>query len=147
MSRRKRDRKVLLPPVINGMSVCGVRGRKFQEINLGLDEFETIRLLDYRGLTQEEAAVLMEVSRPTLTRIYERARQKMASALVEGRGLRINGGNFFFEDNWYKCKSCKAGFNICDNNSKLICPICSSADLSVLTEYYKEKENNLNSIS
>ena len=59
-----------------------------------LDEFETIRLLDREGFTQEQAAERMGVSRPTVTAIYESARQKLASALVEGRRLVIGGGNY-----------------------------------------------------
>jgi len=52
---------------------------------LNFDEYETIRLLDYEGLMQEEAAERMNVSRPTLTRIYENARKTMAKAFVEGK--------------------------------------------------------------
>lgn len=66
------------------MSVYGVRGRKSNEIILRLEEFEAIRLLDYQNLTQEQAAVHMDISRPTLTRIYEEARHKVATAFVEG---------------------------------------------------------------
>ena len=69
------------------MSVYGVRGRKTNEVILHLEEYEAIRLLDYQNLTQEEAAVYMDVSRPTLTRIYEEARNKVATAFVEGRDL------------------------------------------------------------
>jgi predicted DNA-binding protein (UPF0251 family) len=66
------------------MSVYGVRGRKSNEVILRLEEYEAIRLLDYQNLTQEQAAVHMDVSRPTLTRIYEEARNKVATAFVEG---------------------------------------------------------------
>ena len=85
-----------MPPVIKGMSVFGVRGRKSNEVILNIEEYETIRLLDYQNLTQEEAATLMDVSRPTLTRIYEEARNKVATAFVEGRDLLFKGGDFYF---------------------------------------------------
>ena len=54
---------------------------------------EAIRLLDYRGFTQEQCAARMNISRATVARIYEEGRHKVAQALVEGRGLRIEGGD------------------------------------------------------
>jgi predicted DNA-binding protein (UPF0251 family) len=61
-------------------------------IQLNLDEFETIRLIDHLDLEQEQAAVQMGVSRPTVTRIYASARKKIGDALVLGQALRIEGG-------------------------------------------------------
>ena len=130
---------MLVPPVIKGMSVFGVRGRRAQEVFLLFEEYETIRLLDYRGMTQEEAAVHMEVSRPTLTRIYEDARQKVAKAFVEGRDILIRGGDFFFEENWFKCNSCKASFNSFDDTKSPGCPVCNSTDVISLNEHYKRE--------
>ena len=64
-----------------------------EPVVLTLDEFETIRLLDREGLTQEQCAERMGVARTTVTAIYERARRKVADALVYGRRLLIRGGN------------------------------------------------------
>ncbi|MEM2901409.1 MAG: DUF134 domain-containing protein [Candidatus Bathyarchaeia archaeon] len=58
-------------------------------IVLDVDEFEAVRLIDYEGLTQEEAARRMEVSRGTVWRCIDSARKKIASMLVEGRELLI----------------------------------------------------------
>jgi len=137
MPRKKRGRKLLVPPVIKGMSVFGIRGRRAQEVILHFEEYETIRLLDYRGMTQEEAAVYMQVSRPTLTRIYEDARQKVAKAFVEGRDIVVRGGDFFFGDHWYKCSSCKASFSNYVENGHVICPVCHSKDIISLNEHYR----------
>jgi len=60
-------------------------------IVLDVDEFEAVRLIDYEGLTQEEAARRMEVSRGTVWRCIDSARKKIASMLVEGRELVIEG--------------------------------------------------------
>ncbi len=57
-------------------------------------------------MTQEEAAEHMNVSRPTLTRIYESARKAIAKALVEGKMILIEGGNIEFEQHWFRCKCC-----------------------------------------
>jgi len=71
---------------------AGISARTLEWVNLGLDEFETIRLLDHQGLDQEKAAELMGISRPTVTRIYISARKKIAEALTEGKALNIEGG-------------------------------------------------------
>ncbi len=135
MPRKTRSRRIQVPPVIKGMSVSGVRGRKSNEVILHLEEYEAIRLLDYQNLTQEEAAVFMDVSRPTLTRIYEEARNKVATAFVEGRDLLFKGGDFYFEKNWYKCNACQASFS--DYSEKVSnCPVCNSTELVSLTEHY-----------
>lgn len=136
MPRKKRGRKILVPPIVKGMSVFGVKGKKAQEISLLIEEYEVIRLLDYRGMTQEKAAVLMEVSRPTLTRIYEDARRKVAKAFVEGCDILIRGGNFFFDNNWHKCYSCKANFSSYVSGNEIICPICNSSDIKKLNEHF-----------
>ena len=60
---------------------------------LSLDEYETIRLLDYDGLNQVECANRMGVARTTVTAMYESARRKLVSAIIEGKRLRIAGGN------------------------------------------------------
>lgn len=135
MPRKKKNRRIQVPPVIKGMSVYGVRGRKSNEVILHLEEYEVIRLLDYENLTQEQAAVFMDVSRPTLTRIYEEARNKVASAFVEGRDLIFKGGDIYFEDNWYKCNGCQASFSDYSEEVKK-CPVCSSDDLISLNEFY-----------
>ena len=135
MPRRKRNRRIQVPPVIKGMSVFGVRGRKSNEVTLRIEEYEAIRLLDYQNLTQEQAAVHMDVSRPTLTRIYEEARNKVATAFVEGRDLIFRGGDSYFDKNWYKCNSCQASFSDYSDDTKN-CPVCNSDDLISLNDYY-----------
>ncbi|WP_297098317.1 DUF134 domain-containing protein [uncultured Draconibacterium sp.] len=138
MPRRKRNRRIQVPPVIKGMSVYGVRGRKTNEVVLHLEEYEAIRLLDYQNLTQEEAAVYMDVSRPTLTRIYEEARNKVATAFVEGRDLIFRGGDVYFDKNWFRCNSCKASFSDYSENKEK-CPVCNSEDLVSLNDFYMDK--------
>ncbi|MBN2504399.1 MAG: DUF134 domain-containing protein [Bacilli bacterium] len=61
-------------------------------IVMAIDELETIRLLDYEGYNQEEAARQMNVARTTVQRIYNDARNKVADALVNGKQMNIQGG-------------------------------------------------------
>ena len=65
---------------------------------MSLDEFETIRLIDYQGKTQEQCAAEMNVARTTVTAIYDSARKKLAAALVEGRRIVISGGNYTLDN-------------------------------------------------
>jgi hypothetical protein len=66
-------------------------------IVMGVDEFEALRLVDYEGLLQEEAARLMNVSRGTVWRCLNSARRKVVSMLIEGKELVIKGINGKFE--------------------------------------------------
>jgi len=66
-------------------------------VQLGVDEFECIRLIDHCGLSQAECGEQMEVARTTVALIYEHARKKIAEAIVCGRQIEISGGNYRLE--------------------------------------------------
>ena len=63
-------------------------------IKMTVDEYETIRLIDLEGVTQEECAKQMNVARTTVQGIYEEARKKLAESLVYGKALLIEGGEY-----------------------------------------------------
>ena len=80
-----------LPPVTEFFPQGRSEGQ--EPVILKLDAYEVIRLLDYRHFTQEQCAARMNLSRSTVTRIYEEGRRQVARALVEGRPLVIQGGD------------------------------------------------------
>jgi predicted DNA-binding protein (UPF0251 family) len=91
---------------MQGYKPFGIPRNELDAVILHYDEYEAIRLLDYEGLMQEQAAERMNVSRSTLTRIYENARRSMAKAFVEGKMILIEGGNVEFDREWFRCKRC-----------------------------------------
>jgi predicted DNA-binding protein (UPF0251 family)/predicted Fe-Mo cluster-binding NifX family protein len=92
MPRPFKHRCVNGRPVAVIYKPAGIPVAGLQWVQLNLDEFECIRLIDHLGLEQEKAAEQIGVSRPTVTRIYASARKKIADALVQGHALRIEGG-------------------------------------------------------
>lgn len=92
MTRKKKREVSALPK--NGAFLPMEQNEEMREVILTVDEFETIRLVDYEGFSQEECGIQMNVSRATAQRIHRSARRKMAAALVEGRLLRIEGGEY-----------------------------------------------------
>ena len=106
MPRPKQNRKISNPPLMKGFKPFGIPRRMLNSVTLLYDEYEAVRLLDYEGMNQDQAAVQMNVSRPTLTRIYEKARKTIAQALVEGNMIMIEGGNVQFDRAWYRCRRC-----------------------------------------
>lgn len=80
--------------------------RNLEPVVLLFEEYESLRLADYENLTQEEAAQKMNISRPTFTRLYDKARKSIAKAFVEGKAIFIQGGSYITDDYWYRCHNC-----------------------------------------
>ena len=94
MPRPKRRRMIVNPPAMEGFKPFGIPMTDLEPVILLYEEYESIRLSDYEGLTQEQSAKKMNVSRPTFTRIYEKARRTIAQAFVEGKAIFIEGGSY-----------------------------------------------------
>ncbi len=107
MVRPRKSRRVCCLPQNNIYGPINATKKPNGIIIMTVEEYEAIRLIDMEGLNQEESAEMMGVARSTIQRIYEDARRKMACSLVEGKVLRIEGGDFEL------CKSeqiCDSGF-------------------------------------
>ena len=92
-------------PKVDEFKPRGIPSNKLEKEYLSLDEFEAVRLADYLGMEHEEAAALMEISRPTFTRLIEKARSKVAKALIEGKSLIFEGGDVVFKER-PRCSFC-----------------------------------------
>lgn len=126
MPRPKRHRKVLSPPAFHEFLPSGVHAEFKEVVELKLEEYESIRLCDYDLMNHAEACELVNVSRATFARIYESARRKVAQAFVEGRAILIQGGDFQFEEKWWKCHDCGSIFNSPGKRKEKECALCSS---------------------
>lgn len=126
MPRNKRLRKIISPPRFRGYKPYGNRRHEESPVDLLFEEYEAIRLADYKLMNHEEAALHMGVSRPTFARIYENARRKIATALVEAREISTSSGNTYSEKQWHYCKQCHARFTIPSSGISSHCPLCSS---------------------
>jgi len=77
-----------------------------ETVQLTLEEYETIRLIDYANLTQQECASMMEIARTTVQSIYEKARFKLADALIHQKNISIKGGHYKLCDHPGDEKNC-----------------------------------------
>jgi len=73
-------------------------------IVMTVEEYESIRLMNYEGLTQEESAKMMAIGRSTFQRIYDDARKKIAQSLVDGITIVIEGGDYKICKDMGKCQ-------------------------------------------
>ena len=79
-----------------------------ETVILNIDEFETVRLADYEELYFEDAAEKMDVSRQTFGNILKSAHKKIAEALINGKTLKIEGGDIeLLKDKEFYCKRCR----------------------------------------
>ncbi len=106
MPRPSKSRKVCNPPIMKGYKPFGLPVCEAAEVRLKIEEYESFKLVDYDLHSQDEAALLMNVSRPTFTRIYNRALKIIANAFVEGKSILIEGGNYRFDKEWFRCNKC-----------------------------------------
>jgi uncharacterized protein len=106
MPRPKCRRHVCGIPDKNYFKPRGIPAVELEEIVLHLDEFEAIRLADYEGLYQEEAAARMNISRQTFGRVIETAHKKIADVLIHGKALKIEGGKVTLSET-EDCNPCK----------------------------------------
>ena len=107
-------------------------------ITLTIAEFEAMRLKHYVGLNQKEAAEKMGISQPTFSRILESAHQKNTLALIEGKMIKIYGGNVDYRISFvgYGCLDCNYEWEDVDasKDRKVNCVNCNSTKVFYLVK-------------
>src|SRR3989338_2197115 len=92
MPRPFRCRRIRCAPDMNYFKPRGIPVDSLEEVNLTLDELEAVRLADFDGLYQEDAARKMNISRQTFGNIINCAHKKIADVLLHAKALKIEGG-------------------------------------------------------
>jgi predicted DNA-binding protein (UPF0251 family) len=98
MARPKISRWVCCEPSVNYFKPRGIPLTELDRVSLAVDELEALRLKDFEGMEQEKAATTMNVSQPTFHRILQSAHNKVADALVNGKAIRIEGGEYVVKE-------------------------------------------------
>ena len=94
MPRPCKRRRICAEPSCRLFGPKGTGGRELPAVTMTLDEYESIRLIDLEGMTQEQCAAQMGVARTTAQSIYGSARAKLAECLVNEKDLVIAGGDY-----------------------------------------------------
>ncbi len=94
MPRPRKGRKVCRLPNVSRFGPLDSPAGFGDAVGMTVDEYEAMRLIDLEGLTQEECAGRMDIARTTVQGIYNEARKKLAAALVGGKVLLIEGGEY-----------------------------------------------------
>ncbi|QTA89342.1 DUF134 domain-containing protein [Desulfonema magnum] len=108
MVRPKKNRIVAFNPEISYFKPRGIPMVELEEVHLTVDEREAIRLSDLLGMPYEEAGREMGISRATFGRIIQHARKIVADALINGKAINIEGGNYTIADEMriFICEKC-----------------------------------------
>ena len=116
MARPAKKKKICSLPVFRNFS-AGAASEDKPMIFMPLEEYETIRLMDYHGMNQQECAAQMRVARTTVQALYTAARKRLAACLIEGRPLRIAGGDYEVcedDDGCFCSRCCPCGRKGCN---------------------------------
>jgi predicted DNA-binding protein (UPF0251 family) len=131
MARPRNCRRVGSMPGSDYFKPRGIPLSVLEEVVLTVDEFEALRLADLEGLYQEQGAEKMKVSRQTFGRIIDSAHKKVAEALVKGKALKIEGGEFEMADTRkFKCDDCEHTWQLPYGTGRPEnCPSCKSGNI------------------
>ncbi|PRR81036.1 DUF134 domain-containing protein [Clostridium vincentii] len=94
MARPRKWRRVCTLPRVSVFGPVDLSREVNEFIIMTVEEYESIRLIDLEGLNQEQCSDAMGVARSTIQRIYDDARKKLADSVVNGKILKIEGGNY-----------------------------------------------------
>ena len=90
MVRPVKPRRLNFNPGVTYFKPRAIPLSSLEEVELKLDELEVLKLCDYEGFEQKEAAKKINISQSTLQRILSSARKKIAEAIIKGKAIKIN---------------------------------------------------------
>jgi len=124
-------RRIESEPVVSYFKPRGVPMSDLDVVLLSLEELEAVRLVDLKGLNQEEAAQRIGISRRALWEDLQNSRRKIVEALVTGKAIEIKGGNYTVKKpRRCTCNGCQADWEIPFAARKPDqCPKCGGSDL------------------
>jgi len=137
MVRPKKERLVGFNPKINYFKPRGIPVLDLEEVCLTIDERESIRLADLEDMSHEAAGRQMGVSRATFGRIVQRARKVIADAIINGKAVRVEGGNYkmMSATRQFECQTCGYGWSEPFGTGRpQDCPECHSIDFYRTTQ-------------
>jgi predicted DNA-binding protein (UPF0251 family) len=135
MARPPKCRRVAFLPGVTYFKPAGIPLRALEEVRLSVEEAEAIRLKDLEGLEQEQGAEKMNISRPTFQRVLASGRLKIADALLNGKAIRIEGGNFEMSPLRFSCAhghEWDVPFEVAAGAPPQICPACNTSEIMPL---------------
>jgi len=135
MGRHQLWRRVSYIPQAKYFKPSGLPLSSLKEVRLLVEEAESVRLKDLEGLEQQQCAEKMNVSRPTFSRILDSARRKIADALLNGKAIRIEGGNFEMAKRSFRCISgheWEVHFESLITAPPEVCPECDTPSIMPL---------------
>ena len=139
MPRPIKWRRVDFIPEVTYFKPAGIPLQVLEEVSLSVEEAEAIRLKDLEGLEQEQCAEKMNISRATFQRVLASARQKMADALLRGKAIRIEGGNFEMATRRFRCPrdghEWQVPFETMIASPPSACPKCESTTIQPLPSF------------
>jgi predicted DNA-binding protein (UPF0251 family) len=135
MGRQPRSRRVDFLPQVTYFKPAGMPLAKLEEVRLSIEEAEAIRLKDIEGLEHDDGARKMSISRSTFARILISARQKLADALLNGKAIRIEGGNYEMAVRHFRCGNgheWEVPFEVMIKQPPELCPTCNTGNIMAL---------------
>ena len=138
MGRQPLWRRVGFLPRVTFFKPMGVPMDRLEEIRLSVEEAEALRLKDLEALEQDACAGKMNVSRTTFARILSQARQKVADAILNGKAIRIEGGNYELTQRSFRCGNgheWEVPFEVMIKQPPRMCPTCNTPEIMSVTPW------------
>jgi len=130
MPRPCKFRRIGCGPIHNYFKPRGIPLFELEEVVLQLDELEAVRLADLDSLYHEKAALRMKISRQTFDRILSKAHSAIADAIINGKAIKIEGGNVMTSERTFQCLGCNHRWSLPYGTGRPeACPSCQSKNI------------------